>query len=134
MNEREIIEWFISLPAYADYCEAIGQYNHELDYSGPEHSKVLTFFIPSTLYGINCNIAFYQHDALYEIGGDKEARFNADITMVATALFIIEKTPDRWYMWSVNGVRRRLAERRLLKYYNAVRWGGKSSFNFQEQD
>jgi hypothetical protein len=131
MTERELIEWFIALPAYGDYSKAIGQYNHELDYSGPEHSKVLTFFIPSTLYGINCNLAFYQHDALYAIGGDAEDRFNADIKMMATALKIIEKTPDRWYIWGGNGIRRRLAERRLLKYYNAVRWGGKSSFKFK---
>ena len=130
MTERELIEWFISLPAYADYQKAIGQYNHELRYAGPENSKTLSFLIPETLYGINCNLAFYQHDALYAIGGGAEDRFNADIKMMATALKIIEKTPDRWYMYGFNWGRKHMARVRLIKYFEAVRAGGVSSFNF----
>ena len=130
MTEKESIEWFVNLPDYPKYAEAIGEYNPSLKYAGPENSKVLSAMIPETLWGINCNIAFYQHDALYAIGGTPEDRFNADVRMMATALRLIEKTPDRWYLWTVNGARKRLAERRLLKYYNAVRWRGKSSFTF----
>ena len=131
MTERELIEWFIALPAYKDYQKAIGQYNHELRYAGPENSKVLSAIIPETLYGINCNIAFYQHDALYEIGGTDEHRFNADIKMLATALFIIENTPNRWYMYGFNWGRKHMARVRLIKYFECVRAGGESSFNFK---
>tara|TARA_B110000908_G_scaffold143818_1_gene173020 strand:+ start:487 stop:891 length:405 start_codon:yes stop_codon:yes gene_type:complete len=132
MTGKELITWFKSLPDYPKYAKAIGEYIDQLGYAGPENSKVLSYIIPETLYGICCNLAFYQHDAKYEIGGTKKDRFDADVAMLGTALFIIENTPNRWYIWGGNGIRRRLAERRLLKYYNAVRWGGKSSFNFRD--
>jgi len=90
----------------------------------------LSFFIPHTLYGIDCNLAFYHHDGLYEIGGNKKDRFDADIAMIGTALFIIEKTPDRWYLYGTNWLRKHWARERLIKYYEAVRSGGKASFNF----
>lgn len=133
MTEQAIAEWFVNLSIYPALALAIGEYNPSLDYAGPENNKTLSMFIPRTLYGINCNIAFYHHDGLYAIGGKKKDRFNADGAMLLTALFIIEKTPNRWYLYGVNGVRRRLAERRLLKYYNAVRWGGKDSFTFIDE-
>jgi hypothetical protein len=132
MTRKELIAWFKSLPAYADYCKAIGQYNHERNYGGPENNKALSAMIPETMWGINCNIAFYAHDALYAIGGGKEERWLADVKMMATALYIIENTPDRWYIWGGNSMRRHLARVRLVKYWEAVRFGGESSFNFHE--
>lgn len=131
MNEKELIEWFVNLSIYEKLSFAIGEYNPALDYAGPENNKTLSSFIPRTLYGINCNLAFYHHDGLYQIGGNAKERFNADIAMLATALFIIEKTPDRWFLWGGNWARRHLARVRLIKYFEAVRAGGKESFNFE---
>ena len=132
MTNKELTEWFINLSIYPALSEAIGEYNPSLDYAGPENNKTLSFFIPRTLYGINCNLAFYHHDGLYAIGGTKKDRFKADGAMLMTALFIIEKTPDRWFLWGGNWARKHMARVRLIKYFEAVRSGGKSSFTFKK--
>jgi hypothetical protein len=131
MEDYEITDWFINLREYKDYVEAIGPYEPEDDYAGPRNNPLLSKLIPHTLYGIDLNIAFYQHDALYQIGYTKQARWQADITMLATGLFIIENTPNRWYLTGLNTARRHLARVRLIKYFEAVRFGGESSFNFR---
>jgi hypothetical protein len=130
MTDKQIEKWFVELPEYESYVMAIGHYNKDLGYAGPNNSKVLEYIIPETLYGINLNPAFYQHDANYSIGGNKKDRWEADVTMVATGLFIIENTPDRWYLWGVNTARRHMARNRLVKYFEAVRSQGHKSFNF----
>jgi len=129
MKDSEITEWFINLPEYKSYVDAIGAYNPELDYAGAQ-GEFISKFIPSTTWGIELNCAFYQHDALYEIGGTKKDRWLADMAMLGTGLFIIEKTPDRWYIWGGNSIRRHLARARLIKYFEAVRSFGKPHFNF----
>lgn len=129
MTDYEIHDWFVNLPEYKSYYNAIGPYEPEVDYAGPDNNKALAFIIPSALYGIDCNIAFYQHDANYEIGGDKKDRFRADAAMLITGLFIIENTPDHWYLWGSNSIRRHLARVRLIKYFEVVRSFGDSSFN-----
>ena len=131
MNLKELEEWFKNLSQYKSLVDAIGAYNPELDYAGPENNKTLSFFIPHTVYGIDCNMAFYQHDAQYEIGGTKKDRFAADGAMLLTALFIVEKWPNRWYLWGSNWARRHMARVRLIKYFEAVRSGGKDSFNYK---
>ena len=130
METEEIHDWFVNLPEYKEYHAAIGAYNPALDYAGPSNNKVLSFMIPKTLYGIDLNIAFFQHDAKYQIGYTKQARWMADITMLATGLFIIEKHPDRWFLTGFNSARRHLARVRLIKYFEAVRFGGDTSFNY----
>ena len=62
MTKDELHDWFINLSQYKKLVDAIGAYNPELDYAGPENSKALSFFIPRRLWGIDCNMAFYQHD------------------------------------------------------------------------
>jgi len=131
MTKDELHDWFINLSQYKSLVDAIGAYNPCLNYAGPENSKALSFFIPRRLWGIDCNIAFYHHDGLYQIGGISSDRFQADLAMVGTALFIIEKTPDRWYLWGGNTIRRHWARERLIKYFEAVRFGGKKSFTFR---
>lgn len=130
MTEEELIDWFKNLKVYKILVDAILAYDPRRDYAGPENNKTLSFFIPHTLYGINCNLAFYHHDGLYQIGGNKKDRFDADGAMVLTALFIIEKTPDKWYLYGTNWLRKHLARERLIKYFEAVRAGAKPSFNF----
>ena len=129
MEDYEITDWFINLREYKSYVDAIGPYEPELDYAGPSNNKTLSKMIPHTIYGIDLNCAFYQHDALYAIGGTKKDRWLADVTMVATGLFIIENYPNRWYLTGLNTMRRHLARVRLIKYFEAVRFGGKSSFS-----
>jgi len=130
MTEKQIFKWFSELPEYPDYVEAIGAYNKDLGYAGPEDNEILSKLIPETAYGIDLNLCFYQHDALYEIGGDKYDRWLADGSMLLTALFIIENTPDRWFLYGLNTIRRHLARLRMTKYFEAVRSQGKPHFNF----
>ena len=132
MTEQQIYNWFIGLNDYQKWREAIGMYNPELDYAGPENNKTISMLIPATVYGIDCNPAFYQHDALYEIGGTEKERFWSDGAMLLTGLFIIEKWPDRWFLYGANWLRRHLGRVRLIKYFEAVRAGGKAHFNFRE--
>ena len=129
MKDSEITEWFVNLPEYKSYVDAIGAYNPELDYAGPE-GKFISKFIPSTFYGIELNICFYQHDALHEIGGTKKDRWLADMAMLGTGLYIIENHPNRWYLYGASTVRRHLARVRLIKYFEIVRHFGKPHFNF----
>ncbi len=134
MTKDELHDWFINLSQYKKLVDAIGAYNPELDYAGPENNKTLSRFIPHTVYGIDCNMAFYQHDAHYLIGGTKRDRFNRDGDMLITALFIVEHWPEPWYLYGSNWARKHLARVRLIKYFEAVRAGGKSSFNFEVSD
>jgi len=129
MEDSEITEWFVNLPEYKSYVDAIGAYNPELDYAGPE-GKFISNFIPSSVYGIDLNCAFYQHDALCEIGGTKKDRWLADMAMLGTGLRIIENHPNRWYLKGFNTIRRHLARLRLIIYFEAVRSFGKPHFNF----
>ncbi len=131
MNLKGLEHWFKNLSQYKSLVDVIGAYNPELDYAGPENNKTLSFFIPHTVYGIDCNMAFYQHDAQYEIGGTKKDRFDADGAMLITALFIVEKWPEPWYLWGSNWARKHLARVRLIKYFEAVRAGGKDSFKYK---
>ena len=130
MTKQELIDWFKNLSIYREIWREMGPYIDTVDYAGPENSKTLSKFIPRTLWGIDCNLAFYHHDGLYIIGGNDKDRFDADLAMVGTALFIIEKTPDRWYLYGSNWLRKHWARERLIKYFEAVRAGGKDSFNF----
>ncbi len=130
MTERQAIDWLRSLPKYREWAAVLGHYVASYDYSGPENNKFLKWLIPSKIYGINCNPAFYAHDGDYVIGGDDLARHKADANMLMIGLRIVEEAPRKWWLYGANWLRRNLAKRRLLKYYNAVRAGGKSSFNY----
>lgn len=129
MTEKQIFKWFTELPDYDLYVEAIGEYNKDLGYAGPDDNKFLARIIPETAYGIDLNLAFYLHDAKCEIGGSEHDRWLGDGDMLLIALFIIDNTPDRWFLWGANTVRRHLARVRMIKYYEAVRSHGKPHFN-----
>jgi hypothetical protein len=132
MTDREVIVWLHTLPGYTAWEKAIGGYDPSYDYSGPENSVFLRWLIPSRLWGINCNPAFYAHDGAYSVGGGSTERELADDNMQIIGLKIIKETKDKKYLYGFNGARRFLARRRLQKYYYAVRVGGSSSFNYDE--
>ncbi len=134
MTDRDTILWLYSLPHYSEWEKAIGGYDPNYDYSGPENNRFLRWLIPSRLWGINCNPAFYAHDAAYAIGGGSTQREMADDNMQIIGNKIIDETKDKSYLYGFNWARRFLARRRLLKYYYAVRAGGSSSFNFITED
>lgn len=117
------------LPEYDEYCKMIGQYDNKKDYAGPE-GEAISKLIPRTLWGIDCNIAFYAHDALYEKGGSRKARWEADAAMLITALWVIENHPNSKWIFGANWLRRHLARLRAIKYFEAVRAQGYESFNF----
>lgn len=131
LTEDEIFFWFTKLPNYNKYVEAIGEYNPALGYAGPEDNEFLSAIIPETAWGIDLNLCFYQHDASYEVGGDESDRWLGDVAMLSTSLFIIEKTPNRWYLFGVNGIRRHLARIRIIKYFEAVRSNGYQYFKYR---
>lgn len=130
MTEKQILTWFTSLPEYKSYAEAIGDYNKDLAYAGPEDNDMLSKLIPETAYGIDLNICFYQHDASYQIGGGNKERWAADVAMLSTGLYIIEKTENKWYLTGANWLRKHLARIRLIKYFEAVRLLGYQFFNY----
>ena len=131
MTKSEILHYFISLPEWASYVEALGEeYDDDIDYAGPRNNRLIDFLVPSTMYGINMNPIFFQHDGGCEIGGSKKDRFNVDVLMLASGLFTIEKWPISKWIWGLNWARKAAARRRLLKYYEAVRSQGYKSFNF----
>lgn len=124
-------EYLKSLPEYSLYCDYIGSYDDIIDYAGP-NGKAISKLIPRTLWGIDCNIAFYQHDALYEKGGSKKDRWTADITMLVTILWCIDNHPDSKLIYGFNWMRRHLARVRAIKYFEAVRSQGYKHFNFNK--
>lgn len=129
MTKADIEYWFISLSKYKDWVDALGEeYNPHKDYAGPEDSKIISFFIPCKVYGININPCFFGHDGDYKIGGSKRDRWQADGNMLITALFIIEKWPDSKFIWGFNWARKGLARRRMIKYFEAVRSQGAKHF------
>ena len=132
MTDREVMVWLYSLPMYKEWEKAIGGYEASYDYSGPENNRFLRWLIPSRLWGINCNPAFYAHDGGYAIGGGSTERELADANMRVIGLKIIKESEDKKYLYGFNWARRFLARRRLEKYYIAVRVGGSSSFNYTE--
>jgi hypothetical protein len=132
MTEKQILTWFTKLSEYKSYAEAIGDYNKDLCYAGPDDNEMLAALIPETAWGIDLNICFYQHDAKYSIGGGSHERWLADIAMLSTGLYIIEKWPNRWYLTGLNSIRRHLARIRLVKYFEAVRLLGYQHFNFTD--
>ncbi len=131
MTKSELIDYFRDLSVYRSLMFSIGAYDDKKDYAGPDNNKTLSRFIPRTLWGIDCNLAFYHHDGLYFMGGDDADRFKADLAMIGTALFIIEKTPNRWYLYGTNWLRKHWARERLIKYWEGVRDEGKSSFTYR---
>jgi len=131
LTEDEILLWFSKLPNYDKYVEAIGEYNKELSYAGPADNNILMILIPETAWGIDLGLCFYQHDAGHEMGGDENDRWLSDTAMLSTGLFIIEKTPNRWYLFGVNGIRRHLARIRLIKYFEIVRSLGYQYFHYR---
>jgi len=133
MTEKQIFAWFTKLPEYDKYVEAIGEYNKDLGYAGPDDNKFLAALIPETAYGIDLNLCFYQHDAKYSIGGNKHDRWLADGAMMLTSLYIIENTPDRWFLWGFNTARKHGARVRMIKYYEAVRAQGYQHFKYHEK-
>lgn len=124
------INYLKSLPEYPVYTILIGEYDDNTGYAGPEN-KTISKFIPRKLWGIDCNIAFYQHDALHEKGGSKKDRWTSDITMLITILWCIENYPDKKLIYGFNWLRRNLARNLAMKYFEVVRSQGHKHFNFK---
>ena len=121
----------MSLPEYPKWVEALGEeYNPYKGYAGPQNNKLLSALIPEKLYRIDLNPAFFGHDGDYAIGGNKQDRWRADVSMLGTGLFIIENWPVSYWIYGLNWARKGLARRRFLKYFEAVRAKGAESFNF----
>ena len=125
-------EWFKSLPQYEAIIMAMGHYDENTDYSGPEENAFLSYMIPSTAYGIDLNLTFYQHDALYKMGGTDEDRWLADCAMLTTALRLIQDQKNKWYLTGFNSARKHLARVRMIKYFEIVRSYGHAYFNYTQ--
>jgi hypothetical protein len=123
MSSDDALIWLHSLDYYHDIVKVMGDYDEQRDYVGAEgdwRSKI----IPRTIWGIDINIAAYIHDYNYTIykGKGEQKRFEADAIFLADMMKIIE-LHDCWRF------RRNLARMRAVKYFSAVREGGKKAFN-----
>jgi hypothetical protein len=127
-----IPDWFLQHYDYLECVLAIGEYNPDIDYAGPTNSPELSKLIPNTLFGIDMNIAFYLHDALYEKGGDEGDRLMADCAMDEVCKLCIEKYRPKWYMLWAYSRQKRLALKAAEAYYQAVRAFGSSSFKYKK--
>jgi hypothetical protein len=105
---------------------AIGEYKSDYDYVGPEDWRRKA--IPRTIYGVDVNLAAYRHDYLYVKGGTQKDRFDADAAFLADMCQLIEAHDwgalKKWFKWLLRG----LAFQRAMKYFLAVRAGGKDIF------
>lgn len=106
---------------------ATGPYNDARDYAGPNARAKLVRLVPRRLWFIDGNRAFYRHDVGYEIGGTEQDRLAIDKRMLYDLNYII----DMLAWWPGQAF---LARRRALKYYLAVRAGGRLFFNHEGDD
>lgn len=127
------ITYLKSIPEYPVYIVLIGDYDDDKEYAGPQN-KSISKLIPRKLWGIDCNIAFYQHDALYEKGGSKKDRWTSDGTMLITILWCIENYPDKKLIYGFNWLRKHLARELAIKYFEIVLLKGHEHFNFKLND
>lgn len=108
----------------------MGEYDDSKDYMGPENdwkSKI----IPRTLWGIDCNIAGYKHDFRYFVGGTEDDREKADKIFKDDLYKIINNHKCNW-PWGTRWLHIKLARRRAVKYYLAVKLLGKGNFNYHD--
>jgi hypothetical protein len=78
-----------------------------------------TRFIPDTLYGLECLVAFNIHDHAYSVGKTNHDKKLADYFLLINLFEIIN---------SYGGFLRWFRRRRALKYYEAVLELGEDSF------
>ena len=121
-------QWLRSLPYYDKMVELNDEYDDEVDYVGPENSWKCKL-IPRTIMLIDINVCAYIHDFWYDLGGDENDRIKADAVFLADMLRWIEETK---MFWAIGWYIRKLARKRALMYYSAVRTLGKDNFNFHD--
>ena len=86
--------------------------------------------VPDKICGLDCSGVFYFHDARFHIGGNYEDFKRANRLMYMELLEWIELCD--WWSFGTNWFFRRSAKKIALLYYDAVCFGGKSSFNFNK--
>lgn len=128
MSNQAQIDWLKSLPSYTMMTFKLGRYNDNVKYvgaTGDWKSKI----IPRSFYGVDVNVCAFIHDYHYSFPeGNEEDRFNADAGFLANMMRQIELTPDKWWCYGANWLRRHNARLRAVKYFEAVRYAGKKSF------
>jgi hypothetical protein len=119
-------EWLSKFSDLKEMTLLIGRYKTDYDYVGPEDWR--RKMIPRKIYGVDVNLAAYRHDYLYAKSGTQADRFNADAAFLADMCQLIEHSDwgvlRKWFKWFLRG----LAFQRAMKYFLAVRAGGKDSF------
>jgi hypothetical protein len=119
-------EWLNKFDDLKEMEKVLGKYKSDYDYVGPEDWR--RTLIPRTIYGVDVNLAAYRHDYLYKKGGTQKDRFDADAAFLADICQLIEKSDwgvfRKWFKWALRG----LAFQRAMKYFLAVRAGGKDIF------
>ena len=128
MSNQRQIEWLEALPSYPEMAKKLGPYVDSKDYVGAT-GDWKSRFIPRKFYGVDVNVAAYVHDYYYSFPeGNEDDRFKADAGFLADMMKQIELTPDKWWCYGVNWLRRHNARLRAIKYFEAVRYKGKESF------
>ena len=126
MATQAQIDWLKGLSDYVEVAERIGEYTNDNNWVGPggKESGWFAKVVPQTAWGICLKPAAYLHDDDYGQGGNEADRFKADARFLANMMKQIEIVCPQWWQ----APRRHLARVRALKYFEAVRAGGKKHF------
>lgn len=125
---KEHIAWLKSLPEYKHMVAVMGEYDDSKDYVGAE-GDWKSKYIPRKIMGVDINICAYIHDYWYLIGGDTNDRFDADAGFLVDLLKTICFSPKKWF-WGTDWIRKATSYSLALKYFEAVRVGGKKAFTY----
>ena len=121
------IRWVQSHKDYDKISIAFEQFDPYKTYGGP--SSFGDALVPDKIMGLDCSGIFYFHDGRFEVGGDEKDFNRANRLMLTELLEWIDKKD--WWAWGTNWLMRSLAKKIAYKYYDAVCFGGKLSFNFK---
>lgn len=82
-------------------------------------------FIPNTLYGLDCTVAFDRHDYGYWAGFSQEVKKRVDLDLLVNLVTLINRAAGESFRGRVLA---RLRRRRALTYYEAVHHKGSKAF------
>ena len=126
MNSEESKNWLketFSKEELKDMVKLMKEYDHEYDYVGPE--GMFRKIVPRKIYGCDINVCAYVHDYYYVKNGTQKDRFNADATFLVDILLFVNEHDFGFFRF----VKRNLAYRRAMTYYQTVREFGQIIWN-----
>ncbi len=122
------IKWVSSNKDIDAVTDAIGRFDPDKTYGGA--GDLGDKLVPDKICGLDCSGIFYFHDGRFEIGGNESDFNRANREMLSELLEWIDS--KRWWSWWTDWFWRKAAKKAAMVYYDAVCFGGRSSFNFNK--